>query len=224
MIEGLAKGAVAGGGAMGFIKGIVNKDGPKFNARDVKRLYFGNWLRCVNSNVLYPLLLFFVCLTCIARDFSQVVDVGGLSKLTADSLVLIVSVLGFVTFGFATKEFEVTRERLGVYLTVEHIDNPKGYPNDAQQYDERLRPAVDEEAELAIDPSNGMKAYIASTGQGFDTSADCVTRYLEMCIYYGRKGLQEDSQEDKYEAYRLLGCISQYVLFFLTTGRIQPGD
>lgn len=29
------------------------------------------------------------------------------------------------TFGFATDEFEVTPDRLGVYLPTEHIDNPK---------------------------------------------------------------------------------------------------
>jgi len=27
----------------------------------------------------------------------------------------------------ATAEFEITEERIGVYLPVEHIDNPKGY-------------------------------------------------------------------------------------------------
>ena len=87
-------------------------------------------------------------------------DIAGLSKLTADSLILVVAVLGFMvcpscqiynceaekepqTFGFSTKEFEVTADRLGVYLPVvrgfmssssehlltttyqEHIDNPK---------------------------------------------------------------------------------------------------
>jgi Heterokaryon incompatibility protein Het-C len=31
----------------------------------------------------------------------------------------------FMSFGFATAEFEVTAERLGVYLPVTHIDNPK---------------------------------------------------------------------------------------------------
>lgn len=70
-------------------------------------------------------------------------DIAGLTKLSADTLVLIVSVLGFLvcvlaspniseshwpawqTFGFATEEFEVTADRLGVYLPTEHIDNPK---------------------------------------------------------------------------------------------------
>jgi len=62
-------------------------------------------------------------------------DIAGLSKLTADSIILIISVLGFMvnafcwtlsasnewsiqTFGFATEEFQVTADRLGVYLPV----------------------------------------------------------------------------------------------------------
>jgi hypothetical protein len=64
-------------------------------------------------------------------------DIGGLTKLSSDTLVLIVAVLGFMvrasiyisprtyteltsvqSFGFATEEFEVTPERLGVYLPV----------------------------------------------------------------------------------------------------------
>lgn len=45
-------------------------------------------------------------------------DIGGLSKLSADTLVLVVSILGFMAFGFSTEEFEVTPERLGVYLPV----------------------------------------------------------------------------------------------------------
>jgi hypothetical protein len=45
-------------------------------------------------------------------------DIAGLTKLSADTLVLVVSILGFMTFGLATEEFEVTAERLGVYLPV----------------------------------------------------------------------------------------------------------
>ena len=82
------------------------------------------------------------------------------------------------TFGFATEEYEVTKDRLGVYLPVEHIDNPKyviladfsrhlltqtrGYAEeegDARQYDRRLRPPVNPE-ELEIDPRTGMKVNI----------------------------------------------------------------
>jgi hypothetical protein len=35
--------------------------------------------------------------------------------------------LSFLSFGYATEEFEVTEERLGVYRPEEHIDNPKDY-------------------------------------------------------------------------------------------------
>ena len=69
--------------------------------------------------------------------------------------------LGFLAHGYATKEFEVTEERLGVYLPVEHIDNPKGYAaaepgGDARRTDARLRGPIDPR-ELEIDPNTGMK-------------------------------------------------------------------
>lgn len=72
-------------------------------------------------------------------------------------------VLGFMAHGYATGEFEVTKERLGCYLPTEHIDNPKGYADgeDARQYDRRLRGPVDPR-ELEIDPRTGMKNYIAN--------------------------------------------------------------
>lgn len=92
------------------------------------------------------------------------------------SIITIVVVLGFMVLaciflsrpclttpqahGYATEEFEVTRERLGVYLPVrvqrictlyskwfsimqvEHIDNPKGYGEgkDPREVDPGLRP------------------------------------------------------------------------------------
>lgn len=61
-----------------------------------------------------------------------------------------------MSFGYATAEFEVTEERLGVYRPEEHIDNPKDYADnvDARQYDPRLRPPVMRE-ELAVDPNTG---------------------------------------------------------------------
>lgn len=66
-------------------------------------MYFGNWL----------------------RDYSQAVDIAGLKKLQVQAIINLCMVLGFLAHGYATAEFEVTEERLGVYLPVEHIDNPK---------------------------------------------------------------------------------------------------
>lgn len=58
----------------------------------VKRTYFGNWL----------------------RDYSQAVDVGSLKGCNAPTIRILVWVLSFMSFGYATEEFEVTEERLGV--------------------------------------------------------------------------------------------------------------
>jgi hypothetical protein len=80
--------------------------GAKFSKIDVKRVYFGNWL----------------------RDYSQAVDVGTTKHVSAEAIRILLWVLGFLTFGYGTGEFEVTSERLGCYRPEEHIDNPLGYP------------------------------------------------------------------------------------------------
>ena len=67
--------------------------GKRFNKMDVKRVYFGNWL----------------------RDYSQALDVGTIKYVSAEAIRILIWVLGFLTFGYGTTEFEVTRERLGVY-------------------------------------------------------------------------------------------------------------
>ena len=67
--------------------------GRKFGKLDVKRVYFGNWL----------------------RDYSQAVDVGTVKYVSAEAIRIILWVLGFMSFGYGTKEFEVTMDRLGCY-------------------------------------------------------------------------------------------------------------
>ncbi|CUS14189.1 unnamed protein product [Tuber aestivum] len=187
----------------------------KFDRLNVKRVYFGNWL----------------------RDYSQAVDVGGLKQLPKDAIRVLVSccqlkllmriwltdrdtwqlwVLSFITFGFATGEFEVTEERLGCYRPEEHIDNPKGYAGneDARKYDCRLRGPVDEGKELAVDERTGLKAYIASEDRGMDTSAGLVRRRFEEAIEKGRAYGRDGRDVDLYEALRLLGtglhCLEDY--------------
>ncbi|KAI5122202.1 hypothetical protein M0805_002691 [Coniferiporia weirii] len=173
-----------------------------FSKSDVRRIYFGNWL----------------------RDYSQAIDVAGLSKMTHDTLLIVVQALGFMSFGFATREFHITPERLGVYLPVEHIDNPKGYAareGDARRFDPRLRPPVDPR-ELEIDKRNGMKKYMATEGRSWDTSTAHIRRTLRACIALGRRvhagrrrvgrddddddgGDDPDDCEEMWEAFRLLG-------------------
>jgi hypothetical protein len=41
-----------------------------------------------------------------------------------ETIRVLVWILSFMSFGYATREFEVTADRLGVYRPEEHIDNP----------------------------------------------------------------------------------------------------
>ncbi|WWC69599.1 uncharacterized protein I206_103542 [Kwoniella pini CBS 10737] len=158
--------------------------GTKFTPLDVKRVYFGNWL----------------------RDYSQAVDVGALKKTNLQTILNVVMVLGFLGIGYATGEFEVTKERLGCYLPTEHIDNPKGYAEgeDARQYDDRLRGPVDPR-ELEIDPQTGMKNYIANEFGGWATSKALIRQRLQEVIHYGRLFRSTDNKDDSYQAFQLLG-------------------
>ncbi|MCJ1253615.1 hypothetical protein MMC24_001427 [Lignoscripta atroalba] len=168
--------------------------GKKFTKLDVKRVYFGNWL----------------------RDYSQAVDVGTVKYVSAEAIRLILWVLGFMSFGYGTKEFEVTTDRLGCYRPEEHIDNPKDYADnlDARQYDRRLRGPVDERRELSIDRQTGLKTYIASEDAGIATSAGLVRNLFGRSIQLGRQFAQTGNEADLHEALRLLGtgchCLEDY--------------
>ncbi|RYP10788.1 hypothetical protein DL765_007999 [Monosporascus sp. GIB2] len=169
--------------------------GKKFDKLNVSRVYFGNWL----------------------RDYSQAIDVGTVKAVSAEAIRLLICVLGFLTFGYGSKEFEVTTERLGCYRPEEHIDNPKNYADneDARQYHERLRGPIDEEIELAIDRETGMKNYIANERVGIMTSAKLVRKLFRRCIELGREYNNSRNKQDLYEALRLLGtglhCLEDFL-------------
>ncbi|KAG0706965.1 heterokaryon incompatibility protein Het-C-domain-containing protein [Suillus ampliporus] len=190
-------------GVGGFALSSLIGKGPKFGGLDIKRIYFGNWL----------------------RDYSQAVDIGTLKKVNMQTIINLVMVLGFMANGYATGEFEVTPERTR-YLFAKHIDNPKGY---GEGEDARtLRPETTRSCpctyylrlsipcpthlyhyfqpdELAIDPQTGMKNYIANENGHWDTSKALVRRVLQQCIYLGRKYKSSGDNADQYEAFRLLG-------------------
>ena len=159
--------------------------GKKFDKLSVSRVYFGNWL----------------------RDYSQAIDVGTVKAVSAEAIRLLLCVLGFLTFGYGSKEFEVTADRLGCYRPEDHIDNPKNYADnmDARRYDPRLRGPVDERVELAIDPDTGMKNYIANERANIMTSAYHVRQLFGKCIDLGRSYRRSKNKDDFYEALRLLG-------------------
>ena len=161
--------------------------GHKWTSMMIKRTYFGNWL----------------------RDYSQAVDVGTLKGVPADTIRVLVWILGFMSFGYATEEFEVTAERLGVYRPEEHIDNPKDYADnvDARSFDPRLRGPV-QPIELAIDPQTGMKNYIANENLGIATSLGYIKWAFARSIHFGRKytcGSDRGNEKDLCEALRCLG-------------------
>lgn len=157
--------------------------GYRFTKLQRKQIYFGNWL----------------------RDFSQVIDTTCLENVPEPILRAIVSVMAFMEFGFATDEFDVTRARLGCYTHVEHIDNPRGYPDNAKEVDDRLRGPVDPK-ELEIDPDTGMKNYIANCGKGWKTSADYIKEQLLACIELGRKGRRKHESAARTAAFQHLGA------------------
>jgi len=172
-----------------MLKTIAFIKGHKWTSMMVKRVYFGNWL----------------------RDYSQAVDVGSLKGVSAPTIRILVWVLSFLSFGYATEEFEVTEERLGVYRPEEHIDNPKDYADnkDAREYDQRLRGPV-QPMELEIDPSTGMKNYIANESGGWATSSGYVRFSLQRSIHFGRlytngSGNSKGKEADLCEALRCLG-------------------
>ncbi|RAL04727.1 Het-C domain-containing protein [Aspergillus ibericus CBS 121593] len=170
-----------------MLKTVAFIKGHKWTSTMIKRVYFGNWL----------------------RDYSQAMDVGTLKNLPAETIRILVWILSFMTFGYATAEFEVTADRLGVYRPEEHIDNPKDYADnqDARQYDERLRGPI-RQVELDIDPETGMKNYIANEEGGWATSAAYIKYSLARSIHYGRTythGSRKGNDEDLCEALRCLG-------------------
>ncbi|TFK19444.1 Het-C-domain-containing protein [Coprinopsis marcescibilis] len=184
-IEDILETLLKKAGGSGFaIASAIGIGGRKFNGLDIKRVYFGNWL----------------------RDYSQAVDIAMLKRVQMQTILNLCMVLGFMAHGYATNEFEVTEERLGCYLPTEHIDNPKGYGDgeDARKYHPKLRGPVDPR-ELDIDPRTGMKNYIANEDGPWDTSKALVRRILEQCILHGRRHRQNGQKQDEYEAYRLLG-------------------
>lgn len=172
-----------------MLKTIAFIKGHKWTSMMVKRVYFGNWL----------------------RDYSQAVDVGTLKGIQSGTIRILVWVLSFMSFGYATGEFEVTEERLGVYRPEEHIDNPKDYADnqDARKYDPRLRPPV-QPVELQVDPNTGMKNYIANEHLGIATSAGYIKHSFARSIHFGRVYTNGASgargkEADLCEALRCLG-------------------
>lgn len=80
---------------------------------------------------------------------------------------------------------------------------------DARKFDPRLRPPV-EPIELQVDPSTGMKNYIANESLPIATSMGYVKFSFTRSIHFGRvytsgAGNSSGKEADLYEALRCLG-------------------
>ncbi|KAI1389237.1 heterokaryon incompatibility Het-C [Hypoxylon trugodes] len=171
-----------------MLKTIAFLHGKKWTTLMVQRTYFGNWL----------------------RDYSQALDVGSLKGVNAATIRILVWILSFLANGYATEEFEVTEERLGVYRPEEHIDNPLGYADglDARTFDKRLRGPV-QPIETEIDMRTGMKNYIANEHGNWATSAGYLRFSIGRSVHFGRLYCHgshgKGKEEDLCEALRCLG-------------------
>lgn len=136
-------------------------------------------------------------------------DVATLTKFSPKMITSIVAVLGFISFGYGSREFEVNEDVLGCYRPEEHIDNPNNYanapegsPRDVTGY-RKLRGGL-VNGELDFD-RNAMKNYITNEDGDWDTSSNYVRKTLIECIELGRKAREDDNDEDMWVALRLLG-------------------
>jgi type VI secretion system secreted protein VgrG len=131
------------------------------NAKVLKQIYFGNWLRD-NSQLLDPKI---VRNKDVPKDMTKYFSRAALTK--------IVGVMAKKKFGHTPADritYAVTEERLGVYRAVEHIDNPTtGAPAGTPAFDPRtIDPdfeAPPTAAHVGIDPATKMKRYIATSRQ-----------------------------------------------------------
>jgi type VI secretion system secreted protein VgrG len=137
------------------------------------QIYFGNWLRDY-SQVLDPAI---VRRAGAPLNFPKILD--------RDALTELVDILAFVEFvdediPSDLALFKVTKERLGVYKPVEHIDNPTN--NDPKAGDPRKVDtdfqAPASKTDLAVDPATSMKRYV-----GY--SRDYMTKELNAAVAAG---------------------------------------
>ncbi|OBT50983.1 hypothetical protein VE04_07988, partial [Pseudogymnoascus sp. 24MN13] len=126
------------------------------------------------------------------KGHNQAIDVGSVKGVPAPTIRILVWILSFLSFGYATGEFE------------DYADN-----EDARKYDPRLRGPIQKE-ELLIDPATGMKNYIANDRGGWATSSGYIRYSVTRSIHFGRVythggGGSSGKDADLSEALRCLG-------------------
>ncbi|HEY6559851.1 MAG TPA: HET-C-related protein [Polyangiaceae bacterium] len=130
-----------------------------FNPDEAREIYFGNWLRDY-SQAITPNTLLLLKLAGGAIDRGLPGTAKGPTRFETDPRGVITEMLDlYARAEFADlPHFRVTRDRLGVYRSFEHIDNPDGLVTSP------LDPGFDrtpsKTLHLRIDASTQMAAYI----------------------------------------------------------------
>ena len=100
------------------LKTVACINGHKWTSMMIKRVYFGQASAFPHKSATVANQS---CRNWL-RDYSQAMDTGALKKAQPEAIRILVWILSFLGFGYATAEFEVTSERLGVYRPEEHIE------------------------------------------------------------------------------------------------------
>lgn len=100
LIKNNAKDSHSGGILQSIIMGNGGSSGKTFTTADIKHVYFGNWLRdycefCSCLSEIYVTSPYYV--------IAQAMDLAGLQKMTKETIIMVLSVLSFLCFGYATE-------------------------------------------------------------------------------------------------------------------------
>jgi Heterokaryon incompatibility protein Het-C len=77
--------------------GNGGSNGKTFTTADIKHVYFGNWLRDYCEFTVVPPHIYDI------RMLAQAMDLAGLQKMTKETIIMVLSVLSFLCFGYATE-------------------------------------------------------------------------------------------------------------------------
>lgn len=122
-------------------------------------IYFGNWLRDFSQLLVPKVFQIMIASGTVADAFLPGSTAAGGTRLKSDPRGVLTDMLDiYARAHFAdVPQFRVTRARIGVYRSWEHIDNPDGIASSA--LDSEFDPAPSA-AQLSIDSSSQVAAYI----------------------------------------------------------------
>lgn len=140
---------------------LDKKGSSGFDDKEKDEIYFGNWLRDFSQLLVEKVYLILMASGTVADAILPGKAPGGVTRLKSDPRGVLTDLLDiYARAHFAdVPEFRVTRARIGVYRSWEHIDNPDGLTTSALEKDWDLAPTPDQ---LKIDATTQVAKYITS--------------------------------------------------------------